>query len=69
MYPIQGKQALWNKQQIWVGSEKVFNMRDFHKLGRQALSVLWLCPEDKTKRYEDKTPIDGVATGKKNIDR
>jgi len=42
-------------------------MRDFYELGWQLLSVLWLCPEDKTKRYEDKTPIDGVATGKKDM--
>jgi len=40
----------------------------FHKLGRQALSVLWLCVKNKTKRDTYKTQIDGVTEDKKNID-
>jgi len=45
----------------------MFNMRDIHKLGGKTLSVLHLCPENKTQRNTDKTPIDGATTSKKNI--
>ena len=45
----------------------MFNMRDINKLGGKALSVLQLCPENKTQRNTDKAPVDGVTTSKKDI--
>jgi hypothetical protein len=36
----------------------MFNLRDFHELGGQALPMLQLCLENKTKWNADKTPTD-----------
>jgi|COG998Drversion2_1049125.scaffolds.fasta_scaffold1260379_1 hypothetical protein len=45
----------------------MLDLRDFHKLGWQALSVLQLRVKDKTKRHTDKTEIDADTTNKKNL--
>ena len=39
----------------------MFHVRDFYKVGWQALPMLWIHSEDKTKRYEDKTPIKSTT--------
>jgi len=65
---IQGGKAVWNKQQVWERAEEMLSMRALHKLGWQALPMLWLHPEDKAKRYADKTTIKDVATGKTTVD-
>jgi tRNA 2-selenouridine synthase SelU len=45
----------------------MLDLRDFHRLGWQALSVLQLRVKDKTKRNADKTEIDADTTNKKNL--
>ena len=65
---IQGWKAIWNKQQVWERTEEMLSMWALHKLGWQALPMLWLHPEDKAKRNADKTTIKDVATGKTIVD-
>ena len=45
----------------------MFHLRDFHKLGRQALSMLRLYFKDKAQGNTDKTEIDDDAEDKKNV--
>ena len=45
----------------------MLNLRDFHELGWQTLSMLQLCLENKTKRNADKAPTDDDAEHKANV--
>ena len=45
----------------------MLDLRDFHELERQVLSMLQLCLKNKTKRHTDKEQTDGVAEYKANV--